>query len=41
MQLENILLISLLEIGNTIDGVAIAAKILNQINFPSNEGQPP
>jgi len=40
MQLENILLMSLLEIGNTIDGVAIAAKILNQINL-RNEGQPP
>lgn len=31
MKYENILMISLLEIGNTIDGVAIAAKILNHI----------
>jgi len=40
MQLENILLMSLLEIGNTLDGLAIAAKVLNQILI-EDQGDPP
>jgi hypothetical protein len=37
MQLENIIMISLLQTGNTLDGIAIAARVLDQISLSTSQ----